>query len=96
MLLLIVILQGLQILGSLIFYILYVKLKERRDSDYYTDYLNGKLLMRVYKPEFEFQAIGNLGKDEILDGGNLTAYYKWALIKKNGKKNYRSNSKRVS
>ena len=64
--------------------IIYVAYKFRtvsaKKSDYYTDYVNGKLIMRVYKPEFEYQAIGNLKPSQIIDMGNLTIYYKWALI----------------
>jgi hypothetical protein len=52
------------------------------ESEFYTDYVKGDVIMRVYKPEFELQAIGNLKPSQILDAGNLSLYYKWALIKK--------------
>ena len=56
--------------------------KKQRETEYYTDYVHKKIILRVYKPEFEYQAIGKIPREKILDGGNLTMTYKWALIEK--------------
>lgn len=71
--LLIVILQG---------FTLFVCAYERRqkESEYYTDYVHKRLTLRVYKPEFEYQAIGKIPIEKILDQGTLSPFYKWALI----------------
>ena len=60
----------------------YVRLKHQKENEYYTDYVHNNLILRVYKPEFEYQAIGNIPVEKILDGGNLSQFYKWALIEK--------------
>lgn len=62
--------------------ILIIILNERdaKDNEYYTDYKYKNLVLRVYKPEFEYQAIGKVPINKILDGGELTITYKWALI----------------
>ena len=57
-------------------------IKKQKENEYYTDYVHNNLILRVYKPEFEYQAIGEIPRDKILDGGNLTMTYKWALIEK--------------
>ena len=54
--------------------------KKQRENEYYTDYAHNKLILRIYKPEFEYQAIGNISRDKLLDGGTFSLYYKWALI----------------
>ena len=51
-----------------------------RESEYYTDYVHGNLVMRVFKVEFEFQAVGNINANRILDRGTLSPTYLWALI----------------
>lgn len=56
------------------------KEKEQKESEFYTDYVKGTYVMRVYKTEFEFEAIGKVPRDRLLDFGNLTMNYKWALI----------------
>lgn len=63
----------------LILWVIFKK-KKQRENEYYTDYVNNKLILRIYKPEFEYQAIGNISRDKLLDGGTLSLYYKWALI----------------
>lgn len=60
----------------------YVRLRHQKENEYYTDYVHNNLILRVYKPEFEYQAIGNIPVEKILDGGNLSQFYKWALIEK--------------
>lgn len=63
----------------LIFWVIFQK-KKQRENEYYTDYVHNKLILRIYKPEFEYQAIGNISRDKLLDGGTFSLYYKWALI----------------
>lgn len=60
----------------------YIRLKDARDNEYYTDYVHGNLILRIYKPEFEYQAIGNVSRDKLLDRGNFSQFYIWALIQK--------------
>lgn len=68
----------LQILCLHVFY----HVKKTKESEYFTDYVHGSLILRVFKPEFEYQAIGNVPLDKILDRGTLTQFYLWALIEK--------------
>ena len=63
----------------LILWVIFQK-KKQRENEYYTDYVHNKLILRIYKPEFEYQAIGNISRDKLLDGGTFSLYYKWALI----------------
>lgn len=63
----------------LILWVIFQK-KKQRENEYYTDYVHNKLILRIYKPEFEYQAIGNVSRDKLLDGGTFSLYYKWALI----------------
>lgn len=63
----------------LIFWVIFQK-KKQRENEYYTDYVHNKFILRIYKPEFEYQAIGNVPRDKLLDGGTFSLYYKWALI----------------
>ena len=51
-----------------------------KETEYYTDYVHGNLAMRVFKVEFEFQAVGNVNVNRILDRGTLSPTYLWALI----------------
>lgn len=60
----------------------YVKLKSQKENEYYTDYIHNNLVLRVYKPEFEYQAIGKVPIEKILDRGTLSQFYNWALIEK--------------
>lgn len=54
--------------------------RKQKESEYYTDYVHKRLILRVYKPEFEYQAIGKIPIEKILDQGTLSPFYKWALI----------------
>lgn len=72
--------QIVAVASILIYFIWKFKVITTKESEYYTDYVRGTTIMRVYKPEFEFQAIGNLPPSKILDVGTLSVYYKWALI----------------
>lgn len=67
------------LLQILILWVIFKK-KKQRENEYYTDYVHNKLILRIYKPEFEYQAIGNVSRDRLLDGGTFSLYYKWALI----------------
>lgn len=67
------------LLQILILWVIFQK-KKQRENEYYTDYVHNKLILRIYKPEFEYQAIGNISRDKLLDGGTFSLYYKWALI----------------
>ena len=50
----------------------YIRLKNQKENEYYTD----------YKPEFEYEAIGKVPIEKILDRGTLSQFYNWALIEK--------------
>ena len=80
-------LQIISVISVLILCVKYIRLKEHRDNEYYTDYEHGaKVILRVFKTEFEYQAVGNLPKGwVILDAGQLSAYHRWALIQKSRK-----------
>lgn len=67
------------LLQILILWVIFQK-KKQRENEYYTDYVHNKLILRIYKPEFEYQAIGDISRDKLLDGGTFSLYYKWALI----------------
>ena len=58
----------------------YQRKKKVVESEYYTDYSKGTLVMRVFKYEFEYQAIGDIDRGKLMDTGNLTINYRWALI----------------
>lgn len=60
----------------------YVRLKSQKENEYYTDYRHNNLVLRVYKPEFEYQAIGKVPIEKILDRGTLSQFYNWVLIEK--------------
>lgn len=60
----------------------YRKLQTQKDNEYYTDFVHNGLILRVYKPEFEHQAIGKVPIDKILDRGTLSQFYVWTLIEK--------------
>lgn len=60
----------------------YIKLKYQKENEYYTDYVHNNLILRVYKPEFEWQAIGSVPREKLLDMGNFSQFYVWALLEK--------------
>lgn len=72
--------QIVAVTSTLVYFIWKFRVITTKESEFYTDYVKGTNIMRVYKPEFEFQAIGNLPPSKILDVGRLSAYYNWALI----------------
>lgn len=58
----------------------YIRVSKEKDNEFYTDYKKGNLTLRIYKLEFEYQAIGQVSRDKLLDGGNFSLNYRWALI----------------
>lgn len=58
----------------------YIELKNTKESEFYTDYTHGNLTLRIFKPEFEYQAVGDINPYSILDRGNFSQFYLWALI----------------
>lgn len=80
-----VIVYALQILSILSVWVLafkYIRLRKVRENEHYTDYTRGNLVLRIYKPEFEYQAIGEVPRGKLLDQGVFSQYYMWALIEK--------------
>ena len=74
------ILQAISFVAVLILCYKYVRLKNQKENEYYTDYRHNNLVLRIYKPEFEYQAIGKVPIDKILDRGTFSQFYLWALI----------------
>lgn len=81
------ILQILQLAAVILLAVKYIKLKEQKENEYYTDYVHNNLVLRVYKPEYEYQAAGNLSTKYLLDRGRLSSQYDWVLIDKRGLEN---------
>lgn len=73
-------LQAISFIAVLILCFKYVQLKNKKENEYYTDYRHNNLVLRIYKPEFEYQAIGKVPIDKILDRGTFSQFYLWALI----------------
>lgn len=74
------VLQAISFVAVLILCYKYVQLKNQKENEYYTDYRYNNLILRIYKPEFEYQAIGKVPIDKILDRGTFSQFYLWALI----------------
>ena len=75
-----IIMQVIVFMAVLILCVKYSRLKHQKENEYYTDYRHNNLTLRVYKPEFEYQAIGNVDQSKILDTGTLSPFYNWALL----------------
>lgn len=60
----------------------YRVLRNQKENEYYTDYVHNGLILRVYKPEFEYEAIGKVPMEKMLDRGTLSQFYNWALIER--------------
>ena len=76
-------LQALNLIAVIVLCVKYVQLREAKENEFYTDYTKGKLILRVFKDEAEYQAIADLPKGwQILDTGRLSQFYRWALIQK--------------
>ena len=61
------ILSCLQLFAVIYLAVKYTSLKETKENEYYTDYKKGTVVLRIFKREFEFQAIGDLNPYSILD-----------------------------
>lgn len=64
----------------LILYFKYIRLKTQKENEYYTDYVHNRLILRIYKVEFEYEAIGKVPIEKILDRGTFSKFYDWCLI----------------
>lgn len=60
----------------------YIRLKNQKENEYYTDYIHNNLILRIFKPEFEYEAVGNVPVEKILDRGTFSQFYNWCLIEK--------------
>lgn len=60
----------------------YIRLKNQKENEYYTDYVHNNLILRIFKPEFEYVAIGKVPIEKILDRGTFSQFYNWCLIEK--------------
>lgn len=69
-------------IGQICVFLLHRKTLREKASEYYTDYHNGKLTLRIFKPEFEYQAVGDIPRGKLLDRGVFSQFYFWALIEK--------------
>ena len=72
--------QAISFVAVLILCYKYVQLKNQKENEYYTDYRHNNLILRIYKPEFEYQAIGKVPIEKLLDRGTFSQFYLWALI----------------
>lgn len=79
---LIVILEIFILIFQVGVFLLHRKTKIKRENEYYTDYFHNNLILRIYKPEFEYQAIGSVSREKLLDRGTFSQFYMWALISK--------------
>lgn len=77
-----IILQLISTASVIVLAVKYIRLKKQKENEYYTDYFHGNLILRIYKPEFEYQAVGNVPREKLLDRGNFSQYYVWTLIQK--------------
>ena len=77
-----IILQVISTASVIVLAVKYIRLKKQKENEYYTDYFHGNLILRIYKPEFEYQAVGNVPGEKLLDRGNFSQFYIWTLIQK--------------
>ena len=77
-----IILQVISTASVIVLVVKYIRLKKQKENEYYTDYFHGNLILRIYKPEFEYQAVGNVPREKLLDRGNFSQFYIWTLIQK--------------
>ena len=77
-----IILQIISTASVIVLAVKYIRLKKQEENEYYTDYFHGNLILRIYKPEFEYQAVGNVPREKLLDRGNFSQFYIWTLIQK--------------
>lgn len=62
--------------------VIILRKQKQTENEYYTDYVHKNLILRIFKPEFEYQAIGNIQRGKLLDQGTFSQFYLWALIEK--------------
>lgn len=77
-----IILQVISTASVIVLTVKYIRLKKQKENEYYTDYFHGNLILRIYKPEFEYQAVGNVPREKLLDRGSFSQYYVWTLMQK--------------
>ena len=77
-----IILQVISTASVIVLVVKYIRLKKQKENEYYTDYFHGNLILRIYKPEFEYQAVGNVPREKLLDRGNFSQFYVWTLMQK--------------
>ena len=77
-----IILQVISTASVIVLAVKYIRLKKKKENEYYTDYFHGNLILRIYKPEFEYQAVGNVPREKLLDRGNFSQFYIWTLIQR--------------
>lgn len=77
-----IILQVISTASVIVLAVKYIRLKKQKENEYYTDYFHGNLILRIYKPEFEYQAVGNVPREKLLDRGNFSQFYVWTLMQK--------------
>lgn len=70
----------LTLINIVLVWVVLFKKKKAKVTEFYTDYTCGNTILRVFKPEFEYQAVGDLTRGSILDRGTLTPAYNWVLI----------------
>lgn len=63
-----------------VYIILKLRVWKGNQNSYYTDYRNGKFVLRVFKPEHEFQALTNIRIPQILNRGRLNEFFDWVII----------------
>lgn len=73
-------LNALSFIAVLVLCVKYVRLKNTKESEFFTDYTHGKTVLRVFKNEFEYNAFKDLKESQVLDSGTLTASYRWVLF----------------
>lgn len=88
-----IILEVIQIILLVVYIIKFSYIKRIKENEYYTDYRHNNLVLRIFKPEFEYQAIGDLNPYSILDRGVFSKFYFWALIDSKHEKEYRKRLK---
>lgn len=75
------VLSVILVLQILLLFIVRKRVNEK-ENEYYTDYRHKNLCLRVFKPEYEHQAVGGVSREKLLDRGVLSQFYWWALIEK--------------
>lgn len=75
-------LQVVMIVLQVMVFIVHKDTYDKKENEYYTDYVHKNQILRIYKPEFEYQAIGKIDINKILDRGVFSQFYLWALIEK--------------